>query len=331
MTSCVYGPVSSRRLGRSLGVDVVPYKTCTYDCIYCQLGRTTHKTVERHGWMPVEELLQQIASRLSTRPDWITIGGSGEPTLYANMGALIRKIKEMTAIPVAVLTNGSLLWSKQIREDLLPADLVIPSLDAGNAELFKYVNRPHQSISFERMVEGLIQFRREYAGQYWLEVLLVGGITGIAGPVEQIAAIAEQINPDRIHLNTVVRPPAEAYAMPVAMDLLQCYAAAFGDKATVIADCAAKDAKAHTEADLDELLELLSRRPCTLEDIASFLGLHRAEALKCMDHLLAAGRVQREFQSNRPFYRAVPGQATVLHKPDRQNTSALNVERSQGS
>ena len=312
MTSCVYGPVLSRRLGRSLGVDVIPYKTCTYDCIYCQLGRTTCKTVARHSWMPVEELLQQIANRLGTRPDWVTIGGSGEPTLYADMGALIRKIKELTDIPVAVLTNGSLLGSKEVRDDLLPADLVIPSLDAGNPELFKYVNRPHQSISFERMVEGLIQFRREYAGQYWLEVLLVGGITGITGPVEQIAAIADRIKPDHIHLNTVVRPPAEAYAMPVPMDLLECYAAAFGDKATVIAELPETDIQSAVDTYPAALLDLLSRRPSTIQDIAKFLGMHLAEAVKYMDRLIAKGQVQREQQSHQLFYRAAPDRKAGL-------------------
>lgn len=254
--------------------------------------------------MAVEDLLQQVANRLGTRPDWITIGGSGEPTLYADMGALIRKIKEMTDIPVAVLTNGSLLWSKQVRDDLLPADLVIPSLDAGNPELFKYVNRPHKSISFQRMVEGLIEFRREYAGQYWLEVLLLGGITGLTGPIEQIAAIADRINPNRIHLNTVVRPPAETYAMPVPIDLLDCYAAAFGDKATVIAAPPETDIQPAVNTDPAALLDLLSRRPSTLQDIAKFLGMHLTEAAKYMDQLIAKGQVHPEHQSHRLFYRA---------------------------
>lgn len=305
MAFSVYGPVFSRRLGRSLGVDVVPYKTCTYDCIYCQLGRTTAKSVIRRHWVPVEELLSQLAGRLHTRPDWVTLGGSGEPTLYAGIGELIRRIKTMTDIPVAVLTNGSLLWSEQVRDDLLAADLVIPSLDAGSPELFEYVNRPHKSISFQRMVEGLIEFCRVYAGQYWLEVLLVGGITGLTGPVEQIATIADNIDPDRIHLNTVVRPPVETYAGPTAIDLLECFAAAFGDKATVIAEPPDTAIQPAVAVDPEALLDLLSRRPSTLEDIAKFLGIHRTEAVKYMDQLTAQGRVSREYQSQRLFYRAV--------------------------
>jgi len=137
----VFGPVSSRRLGRSLGVDLVPLKTCTYDCIYCQLGRTTLKTTERREWVPLDLVLEQVQAKLATEPDYITLSGSGEPTLFSRVGELIGRIKDVTDIPVAVLTNGSLLWQKAVRDDLQQADVVIPSLDAGNERMFRYVNR----------------------------------------------------------------------------------------------------------------------------------------------------------------------------------------------
>ncbi|MBN2512679.1 MAG: radical SAM protein, partial [Sedimentisphaerales bacterium] len=151
----IFGPVPSRRLGRSLGVDLVPFKTCSYDCIYCQLGRTTNKTLERKEWLPLAEITDQLKQKLYLKPDYITLSGSGEPTLFSRCRDLIGKIKESTDVPVAVLTNGSLLWMPEVRESLLEADLVIPSLDAGSERLFQYVNRPHPDISFDKMLEGL--------------------------------------------------------------------------------------------------------------------------------------------------------------------------------
>lgn len=304
MSSCVYGPVPSRRLGKSLGVDLVPYKYCTYDCIYCQLGRTTNKTIERHSWVPVSTLLDQIENHLKTQPDWITLSGSGEPTLYSRIGDLIDKIKDRTDTPVAVLTNGSLFGSHELRKELYQADLVAPSLDAGNPELQRCINRPHEDIPFDIVVSGLIDFRNEYQGQYWLEVFLLGSITGMLIPIEEMARIAERINPDRIQLNTVVRPPAESFAMPVAKDLLECYAAAFGDKAEVIADLPGKELHHFTNIDPEEVLDLVSRRPCTLDDISTFLGVHRAEAMKYMEQLAGTGQVRCEYQSRRLFYKS---------------------------
>jgi len=163
----IYGPVPSRRLGRSLGVDLVPFKACTFDCVYCQLGRTPHKTVERREYLPAEAILDEVKRKLAEGdvPDYITFSGSGEPTLNRRIGGLIREIKALTKIPVAVLTNGSLLWMQEVQEDLMAADLVIPSLDAGDEKLFSYVNRPHRDLAFAQVVNGLIEFTRRFPGQ----------------------------------------------------------------------------------------------------------------------------------------------------------------------
>jgi wyosine [tRNA(Phe)-imidazoG37] synthetase (radical SAM superfamily) len=204
----IYGPVPSRRLGRSLGIDLVPFKTCTYDCIYCQLGRTTNKTMERRSYVPIEDIIGELKIKLATgeHPHYITIAGSGEPTLHSEIGELIVRIKAMTKIPVTVLTNGSLLFMPEVRAALMQADLVIPSLDAGDETMFRYVNRPHPEISFDRMVNGLIDFTRDFPGDVWLEVLLLFGITGMADETRKIAAYAERIGPQRVQLNTVCRP-----------------------------------------------------------------------------------------------------------------------------
>ncbi len=178
MSRYIFGPVPSRRLGRSLGVDLVPFKTCTYDCIYCQLGRTPCTTTERKEWVPLDGVLEDLRQKLSTRPDYITLSGSGEPTLYSRLDELIDRIKTMTDVPVAVLTNGALFADKELRRQLMEADLVVPSLDAGDEAMFQMVNRPHQDISFEHMLQGLIDFRREYQGKYWLEGVRHRGLHG---------------------------------------------------------------------------------------------------------------------------------------------------------
>ena len=204
----VYGPVPSRRLGRSLGIDLVPFKACTYDCIYCQLGRTTHKTIQPGEWTSVDEIVKNVQDRLDSAPDTITLAGSGEPTLFSGMGALIARLKEITTVPIAVITNGSLLWKPEIRKCLMHADLVIPSLDAGCAYLYKYINRPHRQIPFDKMLKGLIQFRQEFTGEYWLEVMILAGVTTTTAEVGHLAQCIEQIGPDKVQVNSVTGLPA---------------------------------------------------------------------------------------------------------------------------
>ena len=206
----VFGPVPSRRLGRSLGVDLVPFKSCSFDCVYCQVGRTTDKTLERREFVPLDDVLAEVERKLAgdVFPDYITMSGSGEPTLYSRLGELIRGIKARAEVPVAVLTNGSLLSDPAVREELLAADLVVPSLDAGGEALYRRVNRPHIDATYEKLVEGLIAFREAYENALWLEVFLLGSITD--DEARALAETASRVNPDRIQLNTVARPPAEA-------------------------------------------------------------------------------------------------------------------------
>ena len=302
MASHVFGPVPSRRLGRSLGVDLVPFKTCTFDCIYCQLGRTTCKTTRRSEWVPLEAVLRDIEANLDKAPDFITLSGSGEPTLYSRLEELIGGIKDLTRVPVAVLTNGSLLWMPEVRAALAAADLVAPSLDAGEERVFRHVNRPHGDIAFDRLVEGLIALREEYHGLYWLEVFLLGGITAIPAEVEKIARIVRQIDPDRVQINTVTRPPAEEYAFPVGRPELQELAAAFGHRAEVITDYR----PSHPHADFanrgEDITALLRRRPCTVDDIAEGLGLHRNEVIKYVNALAADGVLETRLRGSTLYY-----------------------------
>jgi wyosine [tRNA(Phe)-imidazoG37] synthetase (radical SAM superfamily) len=291
----VYGPVASRRLGRSLGVDLVPFKTCTYDCIYCQLGRTTHQTIKRGEYVPVDAVLAELKAKLvlGPKPDYISLAGSGEPTLHARIGDLIAGIKLLTRVPVAVLTNGSLLWMPDVREALMEADLVMPSLDAGDEPMFQRVNRPHPEILFEVMVDGLAAFSARFRKLVWLEVLLVEGLTGNEKEAEKIAALARRIQPGRVQLNTVSRPPAEASVKPVSAQQLSALCRLFPKTAEVISDAIPQNPlPAGLAAVTDqEILDLLARRPCTPQGVAAGLNLHLQEATKRLHALMKAGKI----------------------------------------
>ncbi|MBN1516104.1 radical SAM protein [Candidatus Sumerlaeota bacterium] len=300
--SHIFGPVPSRRLGRSLGVDLVPFKTCSYDCIYCQLGRTTDLTVERREWAPLDDVLAELEDKLALNPDYITMSGSGEPTLYSRLGELIDRIRSMTGVPIAVLTNGSLLSRPEIRAQLLNAQLVIPSLDAGSEELFQTINRPEQSLSFEEMLEGLIQFRREYQGQYWLEVFFLAGLNDSADEAHKIMECVRRIKPDRTQLNTATRPTAESHAIRVDARRLAELAAAFDPPAEVIADYHGVHAQSDFQSAKENVLAMIQRRPCTLDDIASGLAMHRNQVVKHLEELEAEGALTKKITGGRLYY-----------------------------
>ncbi len=302
----VFGPVPSRRLGRSLGVDLVPFKTCTYDCVYCQLGRTTCKTRERKEWVSLDDTIAEIREKLPLQPDYITLSGSGEPTLYSRMGDLIERIRSMTEIPVAVLTNGSLLWDKEVRSQLLEAQLVVPSLDAGDEAMFELINRTVSDITFEGMTGGLAEFRRDYRGELWLEVFILGGYTSLRDEAVKIAEFARKIAPDRVQLNTVTRPPAEDFAVRVSKDRMRAIASLFDPVAEVIADYRHASARDEFTASRDSVLQTIRRRPCSVADISSGLCIHMHEAIKHIEELLARGLIEKTTSGETVYYRC-PG------------------------
>jgi wyosine [tRNA(Phe)-imidazoG37] synthetase (radical SAM superfamily) len=209
----------------------------------------------------------------------------------------------LTKIPVAVLTNGSLLWMEDVQEDLLGADFVLPSLDAGDAHLFQWVNRPAEAISFERMVDGLESFTKRFPGEVWLEVLLLDGVTAYPAQVEKIGALVRRIGPARVQLNTASRPPAELRPGRPESRML-ALASLLPGRVEVLT--AREEAGSHGESGADpsepEILTLLARRPCTASDVAVGLGLHVTEALKHLEHLCAAGTVKTATTDDRTFY-----------------------------
>ena len=301
----VFGPVPSRRLGRSLGVDLVPFKTCSYDCIYCQLGRTTCKTIERREWVPTEAVLEELKRKLDTRPDYITLSGSGEPTLHSRLGEIIERIHTLTDVPVAVLTNGSLLWQKEVRQEIALAEVVLPSLDAPDPERFEFVNRPVPEITFERLFEGLEALRREFKGKYWLEVMLLHGYTSLPPQIRQLAALVRRIRPDKVQLNTAVRPPAEAYAMAVPPERLRELAREFQPRAEVIAEYRGRATTAQSQASEEAILVLLRRRPCTEYDLAHGLAMRPIEVAKHLALLESKGQAASQRRGGLVYYQAL--------------------------
>ena len=207
----VFGPVSSKRLGQSLGVDLLPPQSCSWNCVYCQLGKTKKFVTERQEFFPREEILEEIREAIAanTSLDWITFVGSGETMLYKGVGWLIGEVKKFTSTPVAVITNGSLLYLPEIREELLQADAVLPSLNAGSETLHIQIDRPASGLTFRQHVDGLIAFRSVYIGQLWLEVMLLGGINDSNEALYDLADVVKEINPDMVHLVLPTRPAPE--------------------------------------------------------------------------------------------------------------------------
>jgi wyosine [tRNA(Phe)-imidazoG37] synthetase (radical SAM superfamily) len=234
--SYVFGPILSRRLGKSLGVDVFPGKICNYDCIYCELGRTAKRCPAAGDCLPAATVVEAVKERLReiAQPDHVTLYGPGEPTLHSHIGEIIGGIRKISKAPVALLTNGSLFWMEEIRKAVLDVDLIIPSLDAGGEDTFRAVNRPLGDVTFERMVEGLVALRRDFRGPIWLEVFLVDGFTAGEKEVRRIRQYVDLIKPDRIQLNTMDRPAAEPYVQAVSRQRLKEIAGLFGPACEVI-------------------------------------------------------------------------------------------------
>jgi wyosine [tRNA(Phe)-imidazoG37] synthetase (radical SAM superfamily) len=300
----LFGPVPSRRLGRSLGVDLIPPKTCPYDCIYCEVGPTTHQTKQRFAYRP-EAIIRELAAYLqepAAAPDVITLAGSGEPTLNLEIGRIIREIKAMTAIPVAVLTNGALLYLPEVRQELAAADVVLPSLDAAREETYRIINRPLPELSLESLLEGLRSFRGEYRGQIWLEVMLLKGINDTAAELALLRRALASIAPDKIQLNTAVRPVVVAGTRPLDQSEMEAAAAALGGPVEVIASFRRSDTAAAACQD-EDFVAMLSRRPMTAPDLALALGLPLGQVEARLKRLAASGRISHSRYHDQEFYR----------------------------
>lgn len=304
--SLVYGPVTSRRLGLSVGVDMVPFKVCSFDCVYCQIGRTEKTTVARSDFGLSDTIFEDLERKLKNvaTPDHITLGGSGEPTLNLEIGKIIRGIKKITTIPVAVLTNGSLLWDQNVRDELSAADIVLPSIDAADEETYQKINRPHPDIAFDRFVEGVISFSHSFGGQIWAEIFLIKDINTSDIHLEKLKHLMGKIRPDRVHLNTAVRPPAERFVSAVDQGELQAMAAKINCNAEVIAEYRGKRDNPLEKKDLpeDAFVDVLLRRPCTTREIAVALNTNEKQVTAIADRLVAEGRISARISGSETYY-----------------------------
>ena len=305
----LFGPVPSRRLGRSLGIDLTPFKTCSYDCIFCQLGRTTNKTCERQEYVPVQEVIEELAAwfQSGAEADFITLAGSGEPTINSGFGRVIDYIHSVSKIPVALLTNGSLLFHPEVCQQATKADLVKVSMSVFDQASLEQINRPADGIAFEAMIAGQQAFRTRFKGKLWVEVFLIQDMNTSPEAIARIAQLVKSLHADKVQLNTAVRPPCESYVQAVGKKSLDELAEYFTPKAEVIAEFSS-DTSARIKATENDILATLERRPCTLDQLCAVFGLHRNEASKYIGKLLRTGHIVEQRKADQVYYHGLHDQ-----------------------
>ena len=303
----LFGPVNSRRLGLSLGIDLLISKTCNFNCIYCEIGAASIFTCDRKEYTPTADVIAEIDFLLdnqstATPIDIFTITGSGEPTLHSGLGKIIDHLKVKTDKKVAVLTNGSLLHLRDVRNDLSKADIVIPSLDSARKDSFQKINRPAGSIRLEKIIDGLVLFSSEFSGEFWLEILMVKGINDTPEDVAALQKALSRINPDKVQLHTVARPPLEDYAKPLSLQELEGIAARFPGEVEIIATFSQKKKGKARKANISEILHILQRRPCTAQDIRKALHLDRNSTAEALEALAQSGSISKKVHQGKEYY-----------------------------
>ncbi len=322
----IFGPVNSRRLGRSLGIDLLPRKICNFDCIYCEVGPTTNLTCERKEYVPTATIISEIDQycsdpRRMELVDVVTVTASGEPTLHAGLGRIISHLKETTGKPVAVLVNGTNLNDPAVVADLCQADVVVPSLDAATEKSFRKLNRPALCLDLEEMIDGLVAFSKVFSGELWLEVLIAEGINDTPEDLEAIGAVIGRMKLTRVQLNTVVRPPLEKFARPVTPERLAEIARSFSllpgvpmveviahgtsifEKGNDIGESKTKFRFLRDEELIDNILQMLQRRPCTAVDINRTFMLDGPEKVEqLLEPLVKAGTIERRLHRGIEYY-----------------------------
>ena len=307
----IYGPVLSRRLGRSLGVDVIPFKTCTYDCVYCLLGRTRTHTMELAEYVSSRDILAELERKLAEdTPDAISFAGSGEPTLNSALGDIISGIKKMTDVPVVVFTNSSLLWMPEVRRNLMQADIISPSMDAVCAGTLQRVNRLCEGLDSETIYKGLQTFCHDFTGRIWLEILLAADMNDSDEDIAALAkAAAELDNIECIQLNTVVRPPAEKYVGAVSRERLEAIRDMLPGNVEIIASFFGDEHGDHGSSgnaalnvSPEDIADLVERHPSTMEGIAEGLGIEVNTVRPLVEEIAKNGVLEPTERDGKIFY-----------------------------
>jgi wyosine [tRNA(Phe)-imidazoG37] synthetase (radical SAM superfamily) len=310
--SFVYGPVPSRRLGQSLGVDPIPFKTCNYNCVYCQLGRTTPLSNERREFFPPAGILAEVQAALDKHQpgdiDYITIVGQGEPLLSAGLGQLIGEIQALTTIPVAVITNGSLLFRPEVRAEVSLADVVIPTLDAADEATFRRINRPWPELKITEIIEGLITFRKVFAGRLWVEVMLVKGVNDSEETLTGMANALRRIRPDQVHLNVPLRPPAESWAEIPDNDGLIRATAILGEVAPIITPAEGEFGLTGDMPVADAIVQIIRRHPIQENNLLEILNSRQPDQVQEMlASLESGGQARRHTYRGQIFWEYAGG------------------------
>ncbi|MBW2157454.1 MAG: radical SAM protein [Deltaproteobacteria bacterium] len=303
----LFGPVPSRRLGISLGIDLVPMKTCTLNCIYCECGESTHLTLERREYVPFATVKQELSIYFENNPppDYITFSGSGEPTLNSRIGDVLHFIKNhIHDIPVALLTNGTLFSQKQVREDIKAATVIIPSLDAATEKVFRKINRPSPHLKVDTIIQGLIQLRKEYRGKIWLEIFIVPGMNDTEQELTALKQAIDKIKPDQVQINTLDRPgPVPTLRAATRQELEHVIDFWEMENAAIVADAPEHKALFPYRKDTaSAILGTIARRPCTLTDLSEILGLPTDEVKKYIDSLHTDKKIKIVKQKRGLFY-----------------------------
>jgi wyosine [tRNA(Phe)-imidazoG37] synthetase (radical SAM superfamily) len=307
MYKYLFGPVPSRRLGMSLGVDLVPKKVCSLDCVYCEVGKTTKLTLERKEYIKVDRVKEDLTNYFNNNPDpdYITFSGSGEPTLNVFIDEILQFIKEHKPnVPVAVLTNGTLLHDSNVRETLLKADLVLPSLDAATEEVFNKINRPAKGLNIDTCIQSLIDFRKEFKGIMWLEIFILPGYNDSKNELAELKKAILKIQPDSVQLNTLDRPGTVSNLRGATREELQMVVDDWAlDNVVIIAAAPERKQMKTYRTDIETaIVETIVRRPCTLDDLVKILGKHVNEVNKYLDVLEADGKIETVEQERGVFY-----------------------------
>ena len=312
-TKCVFGPVPSRRLGLSLGIDLLPFKTCSMDCVYCECGATTNLTCERKEYFPTESVIAELDHVLSNKPniDWITFSGVGEPTLHSGIGRIIRHIREhYPEIPVCLLTNASLLGDPALQEELAGISLIVPSLDGSNEEELFKINRQSPSVTLRSVMNGLLAFRKRHPDiTMWLEIFIVPGVNDSPESAERFRTLAAQLKPDKVQLNSLDRPGVVEWIRPAEPAVLDRIAAVIGQSvpAEIISrhqkQVKLKDVIPDVEQYNELILKTLRSRPCTAQDLVSTLEIPAERIEPHLRRMERAGLVVSEPGERGVFYR----------------------------
>ncbi len=303
----IFGPVPSRRLGLSLGVDILPAnacKICNMNCVYCELGKGLKTYLEAPSppsWQKIISEIREYTSSNTQRFDFLTFTASGEPTLHPDLEKIISEAKDLTSKPITVLTNSSRVAQPNVRRALRLADVVLPSLDTANQTTFRKINRPHPSIRIAQIIEGLVTLRKDMPGQMWLEILFVRGINDTREELLALKKAIETIKPHKIQLNTVARPPAESWARPISSKAMEGIRSFLGEKAEVVIDFKAQMDRPDGIILESELVDTLKRRPLSQKDIEGLFGKY-SKTWTLLNSLLKEGIVKEQTIMGKRFY-----------------------------